>query len=64
MERPKPDIHQEAGRAFQEGRRAGRDLRSQASECPYPHRQLAERLQWMDGFAKGRKQVAQGSQAD
>jgi ribosome modulation factor len=64
MEHPKPDLHQEAGRAYQEGVTAGLDPSSFAGECPYPHDHLAQRFQWMDGFAKGRKQAMQGTGPD
>jgi ribosome modulation factor len=59
VEYPRTDLLSDVGKAFQEGTTAGLDLRSQASECPYPHHRLADRFQWMDGFAKGRKQAQQ-----
>lgn len=64
MEHPKPDLHQEAGKAFQEGVTAGLDPSAQTGECPYPHNNLAQRFQWLDGFAKGRKQAKQGDPHD
>jgi ribosome modulation factor len=64
MEHPRQDLHEEAGRAFQEGVTAGLDPNVLASECPYPHDRLAQRFQWMDGFAKGRKQAQQDTEPD
>jgi ribosome modulation factor len=64
MEHPRRDLHEEAGKAFQEGVTAGLDPSAHAGDCPYLHDRLAQRFQWMDGFAKGRKQAEQGADPD
>ena len=50
--------------ATEQGRAAGKNTRSFAGECPFPHTRLAMRMAWMDGFGQGREQVSEREGAE
>lgn len=47
--------------AFHEGIRVGQNSKLSGVECPYSHEEIALRLAWFDGFAKGRTDAQAGS---